>query len=939
MEPPVASSGPMLRRAATFSHRTERALKDVNGRVGLVNKSQEHVLASKSTVDAQKSARPTKQYSAVASRYAAPTIASKKAVEGAHGSHANVTKLPFSTGRSAPLHQRRPSSDNVNSFQPSMVFAASSRDAKPAMLAKKAEANVNSFGAKRPRVGVRASMIDKKSPAQTRAPRFLSLDKGVCTCSKNGLMRNSMESGSTSLLYSASHWLSLIKLAEGEKKHDVVVDLYRLAIALKAEPRVDVVVQLKRYQESCPADKAVSELIEQCEGTQLVMLSSSTEVVDKAVCESGDLKKAASSPVNDMSAVASVSKITIVPPVVSENEAVLKKDEAPAKKAPHFKGRMLSRSATFSVVDEESQSQHAKAEYGKKLAKTLEFLSTTHLVKSPGTTGEVMDSSPNKSQSPALACVLESEISDDQETPGFKVASKILDLASKIGSKLVAPPASENFSSPVREPGSALAPTLANGSAEKPVDSLSEWLDGDSSETGTPDVQSALAVDSVDLSPNTRGAVKLMDVDSLMQEVVSHILPESISKSPIDANGITPNGRPSTREYHVRRKSWQDAGETVTEIVESISRSHRHSFSAEAIFLSAPGSVEQKVKMFTGLTEVKVTSPGREEPSAPASASTEPQEAEVELANDLESVERDTSALSSIETLSEVDTQIQAESVVTTEVETNSAVETHVVTESTDVPTEASKAPLATPLRASSKETAKKGDALPPPIPGTPSAATPCEPASVAILKARHRRSSSMGNMTPRGPIDLSGERSPFGDSPSSPSGQSSTKCKRVSRGIKEVTPRMDLPKPSWKSIVEREMKGSKLKDLLAAELPKETSPLAEYVQSQMESQNRDPESGSKEKDTNSTCSPARPVRKMGRSSSMKKPAAKEEQHDGVVEPRSVRKEKKQSLGEQELDSCMNATSTPGSAVRRSARIQKKVHSRKDIAPLSKLFV
>lgn len=77
------------------------------------------------------------------------------------------------------------------------------------------------------------------------------------------------------------------------------------------QPRVDVVVQLKRYQESCPADKAVSELIEQCEGTQQVMLSSSTEVVDKAVCESGDLKKAASSPVNDMSAVA-VSALSLL---------------------------------------------------------------------------------------------------------------------------------------------------------------------------------------------------------------------------------------------------------------------------------------------------------------------------------------------------------------------------------------------------------------------------------------------------------------------------------------------------------------------------------------------------------------------------------------------------------------------------------------------------
>lgn len=54
------------------------------------------------------------------------------------------------------------------------------------------------------------------------------------------------------------------------------------------------------------------------------------------------------------------------------NEAAVTKDVP--KKPPHLMGRMLSRSATFSVVDKSSQSQHAKAEYGKKLAKTVEFL-------------------------------------------------------------------------------------------------------------------------------------------------------------------------------------------------------------------------------------------------------------------------------------------------------------------------------------------------------------------------------------------------------------------------------------------------------------------------------------------------------------------------------------------------------------------------------------
>lgn len=138
--------------------------------------------------------------------------------------------MVVNTGRSIPIHNRKPSSDYVTSFQPPMVF-----DAKPDTLAKKAAMNGNSFGAKRPRVGVRASMVEESSPVQTRAPQFHSLDKGGCTCSKSGLVRGSVDSDSVSLLYSAAHWLSLIRLAKGEKKHEVVLDLFRLAITLKAE--------------------------------------------------------------------------------------------------------------------------------------------------------------------------------------------------------------------------------------------------------------------------------------------------------------------------------------------------------------------------------------------------------------------------------------------------------------------------------------------------------------------------------------------------------------------------------------------------------------------------------------------------------------------------------------------------------------------------------
>lgn len=78
-----------------------------------------------------------------------------------------------------------------------------------------------------------------------------------------------------------------------------------------------------------------------------------------------------------------------------------------------------------------------------------------------------------------------------------------MDFASEVGSKLAAQPASENFGSPVFEVGcSTLMSGQDNGSAEKPVDSLSKWLDGDQSpEMGSPGVQSSLREDAVDFCP------------------------------------------------------------------------------------------------------------------------------------------------------------------------------------------------------------------------------------------------------------------------------------------------------------------------------------------------------------------------------------------------------------------------------------------------------
>lgn len=135
-------------------------------------------------------------------------------------------------------------------------------------------------------------------------------------------------------------------------------------------------------------------------------------------------------------------------------------------------------------------------------------------------------------------------------------------------------------------------------------------------------------------------------------------------------------------------------------------------------------------------------------------------------------------------------------------------------------------------------------------VPILPGAATPSEHASVGTRRTRNRRGSIVDKLTPTFPR----EGTPDGEcTESSPSEDSFGQCgsstvKRMSRGHKEVTPRYHLPKPSWRAIVEREMKGSKLKELLAGELPKETSPLAEFVEAQMESQRKESEGAIKEK-------------------------------------------------------------------------------------------
>lgn len=95
--------------------------------------------------------------------------------------------------------------------------------------------------------------------------------------------------------------------------------------------------------------------------------------------------------------------------------------------------------------------------------------------------------------------VVEPSPSEDRDSTGFIVGAKILELASKIGSRLVAGPTSENTSNPVPESGSE----MGNGSTEKPGDS-SEWLDGDSSETGPWDIESVPTEFTVDLCPKRK---------------------------------------------------------------------------------------------------------------------------------------------------------------------------------------------------------------------------------------------------------------------------------------------------------------------------------------------------------------------------------------------------------------------------------------------------
>ncbi|XP_024361241.1 uncharacterized protein [Physcomitrium patens] len=958
MEPPVLPAGPTLRRAATFSYRQERALQDVNGRANGLNKSQDHLSTAKSTADGRNVTRLLKQFSAVPSRYAAP-LASKKnlstTADKPQTGQANMTKLPFITGRAAPSHQRKPSGDSLNSSQPAMVFSASVREPKADTSAKKVAANSSSLGAKRPRVGTKTSMVEQKSQVAARAPRVYSLDKGGCWCSKNGSVRGPAEAsaaGSVSVLYSAAHWVHLIKLAEGEKKNDVVVDLLRVAVRLKAEPREMVKVELKRYGEGHPSDEVVQQLVEECEGVAGVSVSSTTiEGGEEGESISEESNGSAAVLSNGDSGAACVSKITIVAPVVSENGGAVTKDVA--AKRPHFMGRMLARSATFSVVDPNSKSVHAKAEYGRKLEKTLEFLASQAVAHSPGNAGDSGRPCASESPKPSLASVAEVnttpksrskfevqsqgdiEVSetlptlvtdlaspssnlDEIATSNIDVASNIVDMVPKPGSLFCLESESAISSCiSVAEAGPGPESPVANGNADKPVDSLSEWLDVESPAMCSPEIQSA------------RTEVKQIEVDALTSEVVSHSLPPKaaeVSESPLSDGP------------HRRRKSWQGSGNlSTTPFAEKPSRSHKHTLSADAAILNVRCggersllSVVDKVKLFTVLAESGGVTSTPEENSLSGSE---------EIVEDKEIDEpKQSTGANGYFSQTVKDEVRELESPVESVIDTNPSEtpvgsETIVVAEPNTAQNNGFNAPVTTPVKVSSRRKTLKGDTVP--IPATPSAATPRESGNGVIPRAGHRRASSVGYMTPRGPFDGVVACSPFGDNGGSPSSHSSNaKSQRVSRGYREVTPRMNLPKPSWIAVVEREMKGSKLKDLLAAQLPEVVSPLSEYLEAQMGNQNRDPENGTfgaVDKCVSSTCSPAKSYMRMTRSSARKQAVSKEEQNEGCGELKPSPKPKYPGESEQDADTSTTGFRTPGSAVRRSARIQNKVQSKRNV--------
>jgi hypothetical protein len=188
--------------------------------------------------------RPTNRYATVASRYAAPVQVLKSqqkslaSPDRPAAARQSLTKLVPSciTGRTITLQQQQPA--EVKKLPPAVqtaVVCVATRGGGDAAAGDQTNAC-----AKGSRLTKRISMIDRHPREQMGHVRSMSLDRGVCQQKESrhrqsGVLPCGKELTGSSLLQSASHWLFLIKLAENEKNPKAILDLFRLAISLRAQ--------------------------------------------------------------------------------------------------------------------------------------------------------------------------------------------------------------------------------------------------------------------------------------------------------------------------------------------------------------------------------------------------------------------------------------------------------------------------------------------------------------------------------------------------------------------------------------------------------------------------------------------------------------------------------------------------------------------------------
>ncbi len=183
--------------------------------------------------------RPTNRYATVASRYAVPVKVLKSQQKSlaspdrpAAARQSLVKLVPSSiTGRTiTPAEVKQ-----LPAAVQTAVVCGATRGGGDAAAGDQTNAC-----AKGSRLTKRISMIDRHPREQMGHVRSMSLDRGVCQQKESrhrqsGVLTCGKELRGSSLLQSASHWLFLIKLAENEKNPKAILDLFRLAISLRAE--------------------------------------------------------------------------------------------------------------------------------------------------------------------------------------------------------------------------------------------------------------------------------------------------------------------------------------------------------------------------------------------------------------------------------------------------------------------------------------------------------------------------------------------------------------------------------------------------------------------------------------------------------------------------------------------------------------------------------